>query len=308
MTDQVVEKPFDPNEPRKRDAGDDPVYFKALEPYANLPLRAFPVIEIFGPTIQGEGSMAGTKTSFVRFGGCDYKCKMCDSLHAVIPMAVKKHSTLMSAEQILEALYKIKVDTGCEWVTLSGGNPAMWDLSLLVQLLHGVGIKIAVETQGSLWRDWLGEVDMLTISPKGPGMGERFNQEEFTKFLGHLNIEQQVCFKIVVFDQRDLEFAVGVDQLLYRLTPISHQDKYPCYLSLGNPYPPKLTETLDMDAGYPPYEPEYDPTKVHKELAEELLDRFRNLLEMDYLPDPRLAHWKFLPQLHVLVWANKVGV
>jgi 7-carboxy-7-deazaguanine synthase len=32
--------------------------------------RTFPVIEIFGPTIQGEGALAGLPTMFVRFGGC----------------------------------------------------------------------------------------------------------------------------------------------------------------------------------------------------------------------------------------------
>lgn len=33
-----------------------------------------PVMEIFGPTIQGEGIVTGRKTMFVRTGGCDYSC------------------------------------------------------------------------------------------------------------------------------------------------------------------------------------------------------------------------------------------
>lgn len=35
------------------------------------------ISEIFGPTIQGEGSLVGRPTVFVRTGGCDYMCSWC---------------------------------------------------------------------------------------------------------------------------------------------------------------------------------------------------------------------------------------
>lgn len=38
-----------------------------------------PVMEIFGPTVQGEGMVIGQKTMFVRTAGCDYRCSWCDS-------------------------------------------------------------------------------------------------------------------------------------------------------------------------------------------------------------------------------------
>ncbi|MDA5453815.1 7-carboxy-7-deazaguanine synthase QueE, partial [Streptococcus thermophilus] len=38
-----------------------------------------PVLEIFGPTFQGEGRAIGQKTMFVRTAGCDYHCDWCDS-------------------------------------------------------------------------------------------------------------------------------------------------------------------------------------------------------------------------------------
>ena len=37
-----------------------------------------PVLEIFGPTFQGEGRAIGQKTMFVRTAGCDYHCDWCD--------------------------------------------------------------------------------------------------------------------------------------------------------------------------------------------------------------------------------------
>ena len=35
------------------------------------------ISEIFGPTIQGEGALAGRLTVFVRTGGCDFRCDWC---------------------------------------------------------------------------------------------------------------------------------------------------------------------------------------------------------------------------------------
>src|SRR3954464_167518 len=78
------------------------------------------VVEIFGPTIQGEGPLAGSKTMFVRLGGCDYRCTSCDSLHAVIPSAVKKHARYLTAEEITDELVRLRGISGTEWVTLSG--------------------------------------------------------------------------------------------------------------------------------------------------------------------------------------------
>ena len=54
---------------------------------ALAPTRAklIPVVEIFGPTIQGEGAEAGVPTHFVRVGGCDYRCIWCDTMYAVDP-------------------------------------------------------------------------------------------------------------------------------------------------------------------------------------------------------------------------------
>ncbi|RWD90497.1 MAG: 7-carboxy-7-deazaguanine synthase QueE, partial [Mesorhizobium sp.] len=43
------------------------------------------ISEIFGPTVQGEGPLIGRPTVFVRTGGCDYRCRWCDTLYAVLP-------------------------------------------------------------------------------------------------------------------------------------------------------------------------------------------------------------------------------
>lgn len=254
--------------------------------------KKLPVIEIFGPTIQGEGPLSGTKTMFVRFGGCDYRCQKCDSLHAVDPRAVKKFARRMTQSEIFEELLSKMEETGTEWVTLSGGNPAMWDLKELKNLIQSRGYYVAVETQGTLCPDWLTAVNMVVVSPKSPGMGEKFEGAKFEAFLEKLRGRVHIALKVVVFSAQDMEFALALGDTAQRKQAIPRGMRF---MSLGNPYPPKLTEDLVVNSNIP-----------RGQLPQQLLQQYRILLD-DFLVDPRITDWKFMPQMHVLVWGNDQG-
>src|SRR3954451_15031820 len=149
--------------------------------------RTFPVIEIFGPTIQGEGAEAGLPTHFVRLGGCDFRCSWCDTMYAVDPVQVRARSRRLDGAHIADA---VAAPAGRpQWVTVSGGNPALHEFGDCVALLQERGFRVAAETQGSLWRDWLSALDRLTISPKPPssGMATPANRQKFVGFLSHLD-------------------------------------------------------------------------------------------------------------------------
>lgn len=129
--------------------------------------KGIPVLEIFGPTIQGEGMVIGQKTMFVRTAGCDYSCSWCDSSFTWDGSA-KQDIRWMSAREIEQELDELGTAT-CSHVTISGGNPALIkQLGELIEVLHARGIEIALETQGSRWQDWFMDVDELTLSPKPP--------------------------------------------------------------------------------------------------------------------------------------------
>jgi len=251
--------------------------------------KKVPVIELFGPTIQGEGPLSGTKTMFVRFGGCDYRCVKCDSLHAVIPAAVKKFSTRMTQEEIFLALVGTMKETGTEWVTLSGGNPAMWDLLELKNALQAEGFFVAVETQGTLCPDWIQTTNMVVISPKSPGMGEKFEEDKFRAFLTKVRGRTHMALKVVAFSMQDIEHALYLGGIGQELQAIPRGMRF---LSVGNPYPPKVDENLEVHANVP-----------RDQLALHLLQQYRILLD-DFLIDPRITDWKLLPQTHVLLWGN----
>src|SRR3954451_23575028 len=102
--------------------------------------RAHPVIEIFGPTVQGEGAEAGIPTHFVRLGGCDYRCSWCDTMYAVDPASVRENARRLTADEILDRLATLEGRP--EWVTISGGNPALHRLDGLVFRLHQQDYKV----------------------------------------------------------------------------------------------------------------------------------------------------------------------
>lgn len=248
--------------------------------------KKIPLVEVFGPTIQGEGAVIGQQTYFMRFGLCDYKCKMCDSMHAVDPLQVRENARFLTQEEICDEFVKtVWRPNSSKWISLSGGNPCIHDLSFLVSVLNRAGFRFSVETQGTLAPSWLSMCEVITVSPKGPGMGENCDINVLDKFLNYVMSAHPtaVNIKVVVFDQRDLEFA----KMLYERYG---QTGIPFYLSLGNPYPPGLHEN--------------GPSFTNHIGA--LIGGYRQLWE-DIQTDAILSKMKFLPQWHVFVWGNEKG-
>ena len=231
------------------------------------------MVEIFGPTIQGEGAEAGVPTHFVRLGGCDFRCSWCDTMYAVDPRTVRETARRLTAGEILDEVATLPGRP--EWVSISGGNPALHDAQALVDGLHAAGYKVAVETQGSRWLPWLNRVERLTVSPKPPssGMASTAHGAQFAAFMARAE-PRRVALKIVCFDEQDV---------LWAKARLAEHPGVPAYLSAGTPMPA--------------------PADIRDALA----TSFRWLCER-VASDPDLSHVRVLPQLHVIAWGDAVGV
>lgn len=242
-------------------------------------MSKIPVIEIFGPTIQGEGMVIGQKTMFVRTAGCDYSCSWCDSAFTWDGSG-KSLIKQMTAEEIWTELKRLG-GNGFSFVTISGGNPVLIrHLEALVRILKENDIRIGVETQGSRWQDWLYEIDELTISPKPPSSGMKTDFTVLTEIIDKLNARngnQHISLKVVVFDEEDYEYAKKV-HLRYPTIPF--------FLQVGN---------------------DDTTTKDQTKLVSHLLKKYESLINK-VMADEELQNVKVLPQLHTLVWGNKRGV
>lgn len=164
-----------------------------------------PVSEIFGPTLQGEGELAGCLSLFIRLGGCDYRCSWCDTLYSVLP-EYRQEWKRMSFRTISEQVQRLAPPP--IWVTLSGGNPALYDLAELVSSLRALGYRVACETQGSVVREWFRELNMLVLSPKPPSAGKVTSADEVARALSFA--PENVVLKIVVFDRDDYLYARSI--------------------------------------------------------------------------------------------------
>lgn len=235
------------------------------------------ISEIFGPTIQGEGALIGQPTVFVRTGGCDYRCSWCDTLHAV-DNEFRHDWTPTSAEDVFAEVEKLSNGVPI-MVSLSGGNPAIQPLGGLINLGQAKGYKFALETQGSIVKDWFADLDVLTLSPKPPSSGMDTDYDLLTECIERAGDNVDISLKIVIQDEADYLYARQVS---------GRYPELPMYLQPVNHTPPpvdNMDEKIDIDG---------------------IMARMRWLVERAEQDQWRNVH--ILPQLHVLLWGNKRGV
>src|SRR4051812_7032519 len=92
-------------------------------------------------TIQGEGAYQGHAAYFIRLGGCDVGCVWCDvkeswdaSIHPMISIG---------------AITEKAKASGCHLAVITGGEPAMYDLTTLTDQLKNAGLRTHIETSGA---------------------------------------------------------------------------------------------------------------------------------------------------------------
>jgi organic radical activating enzyme len=126
-----------------------------------------PVMEYFY-TIQGEGFYSGRAALFIRLAGCDVGCVWCDVKESWDHEA---HPNL-SIDFIVEEVLKSETN----FVVITGGEPAMYDLTTLINRLKEHKIETAIETSGCY--ELIGNIDWYCFSPK---KFKRPTEEAYTK-------------------------------------------------------------------------------------------------------------------------------
>ena len=145
-----------------------------------------PVMEQFY-TIQGEGKYTGHAAYFIRLAGCDVGCVWCD---------VKESWDTAGYPQFTpEELTNEANKYPCNIVVITGGEPAMYDLTALTDAIHSKGKRVHIETSGA--HPIRGNFDWVTFSPK--------------KFKAPLPEAAKLSneLKVVVFNKSDFDWAVS---------------------------------------------------------------------------------------------------
>lgn len=234
-----------------------------------------PIAEIFGPTIQGEGPDVGLKSIFVRVAGCDFRCSWCDSKFAT---KVNENTPKYTTEDLSKLLLYKCSSLNCKSIILTGGNPCLYDFRDVITSLQNNNIKIGVETQGSIFPEWLSLVDTIVISPKAPSSKQIDTLDRIKEFVTSTS-NKNIAIKIPVFNDEDFEFSIRY----YNSFKNQLNDKLKFYLSVGN-----------------------DDVTASGSISERILSCYEALINK--VNSSCMEKVYILPQVHTLVWGNKQGV
>lgn len=140
---------------------------------------SYQVNEIFY-SVQGEGVRLGTANVFIRLSGCNLQCSAdgpegfdCDTEFA--------SGRKMSAEDIIAASKRL--GNGCDWVVLTGGEPALQVDEPLIAALHAAGYQCAIETNGT--KELPEGLDWICVSPKTAEHTIRVKDCDEVKYVRH---------------------------------------------------------------------------------------------------------------------------
>lgn len=167
-----------------------------------------PVMEHFY-TIQGEGYFAGKSAYFIRLAGCDVGCVWCDVKES---WDVEAHP-ILKIDSLLREINLVNAN----FVVITGGEPALYNLSTLINKLKKSGIRTAIETSGCY--KLLGDIDWYCFSPK------KFKSpcEDAYKRANEL--------KVIIYNESDFKWAeehahqVNEDCILFLQPEWGRQDR-----------------------------------------------------------------------------------
>lgn len=160
------------------------------------------IAEIF-TSIQGEGLLIGTPSTFIRVSGCNLRCDWCDTKYA----SWHPEGPVMSLEKILETVHDSP-----EHFVLTGGEPMLFDaIEPLCHALRALGKHITIETAGTVFREL--PCDLMSISPKLANSVPQGLGEEWVRRHEATRLDLAPLQALVRHYDHQLKFVVSKDRL-----------------------------------------------------------------------------------------------
>lgn len=166
------------------------------------------ISEIFY-SVQGEGSLVGVPSVFVRTSGCNLRCSWCDTPYT----SWNPEGTEFAPAEIVD---RVAVYPAARHAVLTGGEPLIAPgIVPLSNALSARGLHITVETAGTVFAPV--SCDLMSISPKlsnstpeGPFQTQHERLRLQPEILWRLTREYDYQLKFVLAKEQDLEEAQSV--------------------------------------------------------------------------------------------------
>jgi 7-carboxy-7-deazaguanine synthase len=108
-------------------------------------------------SIQGEGTLVGVPSVFIRTSGCNLRCTWCDTPYT--------SWNPEGADQSVEAILQATAAYPATHVVVTGGEPMIApQIVALTAALRAAGLHITIETAGTVYAPVA--CDLMSISPK----------------------------------------------------------------------------------------------------------------------------------------------
>lgn len=154
------------------------------------------IAEIFH-SLQGEGSLVGVPSVFVRTSGCNLRCAWCDTPYT------SWHPE--GDDWTLERIWAAVEAYPARHVVVTGGEPMI--AREIVELTRGLrarGLHITVETAGTVFAAV--ECDLMSISPK---LANSTPEGEWAERHERLRIQAEVLRRLMADYNYQLKFVVA---------------------------------------------------------------------------------------------------
>jgi 7-carboxy-7-deazaguanine synthase len=219
-------------------------------------------------SVQGEGTLVGVPSVFVRTSGCNLRCTWCDTPYT----SWQPEGDERSIDAILDEVRGY----GAKHVVVTGGEPMIAPaIAQLTQCLKELDLHITVETAGTVFAPVY--CDLMSISPKLANSTP--HQRENGRWAAQhqrLRYQPEVLRQLMQGYPYQLKFVVA--------NPEDVDEIRPMMVELGA----AADRVVLMPEGID---------------AETLRERGRWIVEIC-----KNEGWRFSPRLHVDLWGNRRGI
>ena len=148
-------------------------------------------------SIQGEGSLVGVPSVFIRTSGCNLRCAWCDTPYT----SWRPEGADLALTRILD---EVKAHPA-RHVVVTGGEPMIApEIVPLTERLHGLGLHITIETAGTVFAPVA--CDLMSISPK---LSNSTPEGDCAARHDRLRIQPAVLLELMARYEYQLKFVIG---------------------------------------------------------------------------------------------------
>src|ERR1700694_4974086 len=156
---------------------------------------ALKIAELFY-SVQGEGSLVGVPSFFIRTSGCNLRCAWCDTPYT----SWNPEGADLTLDQIVDELKAHPA----RHVVVTGGEPMIApEIVPLTERLRGLGLHITIETAGTVFKPVA--CDLMSISPK---LSNSTPQGPWTERHNRLRINREVLMQLMSRYEYQLKFVI----------------------------------------------------------------------------------------------------